>query len=99
MSTLDLVNPATGEVFGVMPVGRESEVDTAVQNAAKAFTTWRRSTPMERQTALLAIADAVQARAEEFADLECRETGKDRAVMLGDEIPQSADVFRFFAGA
>ncbi|MFC0107156.1 aminobutyraldehyde dehydrogenase [Kibdelosporangium aridum] len=99
MSALDLVNPATGEVFGSIPVGRESEVDTAVQNAAKAFTTWRRSTPMERQAALLAIADALQARTDEFADLECRETGKDRAVMLSDEIPQSADVFRFFAGA
>ncbi|MCE7010608.1 aminobutyraldehyde dehydrogenase [Kibdelosporangium philippinense] len=99
MSTLDLVNPATGEVFGTTPVGRESEVDAAVRNAAKAFTTWRRSTPMERQAALLAIADALQVRADDFAEVECRETGKDRAVMLSDEIPQSADVFRFFAGA
>jgi 1-pyrroline dehydrogenase len=99
MSVLDLVNPATGEIFGTAPIGRESEVDAAVQTAARAFTTWRRSTPQERQTVLLALADALEARASEFADLECRETGKDRAVVLDEEIPQSADVFRFFAGA
>jgi 1-pyrroline dehydrogenase len=99
MSVLDLVNPATGEIFGTAPTGRESEVDAAVQTAARAFITWRRSTPQERQTVLLALADALEARASEFADLECRETGKDRAVVLDEEIPQSADVFRFFAGA
>jgi betaine-aldehyde dehydrogenase len=99
MSVLDLVDPATGEVFGTAPIGRESEVDAAVRAAASAFTSWRRSTPRERQTVLLAIADALAARAPQFADLECRETGKDRAVVLQEEIPQSADVFRFFAGA
>ncbi|MBP2330129.1 1-pyrroline dehydrogenase [Kibdelosporangium banguiense] len=99
MSVLELVNPATGEVSGTAPIGRESEVDAAVQTAVKAFAAWRRSTPQERQVVLLAIADALEARAEEFADLECRETGKDRAVVLEEEIPQSADVFRFFAGA
>jgi betaine-aldehyde dehydrogenase len=99
MSVLELVNPATGEVFGTAPIGRESEVDAAVRAAAGAFTSWRRSTPQERQTVLLAIADALAARAPEFADLECRETGKDRAVVLEEEIPQSADVLRFFAGA
>ncbi|ALG11660.1 aminobutyraldehyde dehydrogenase [Kibdelosporangium phytohabitans] len=99
MTSIDLVDPATGETFGTAPACRESEVDAAVQRAATAFTTWRRSTPMRRQAALLAIADAIEAGAHELADLECRETGKDRAVVLDEEIPQSADVFRFFAGA
>jgi betaine-aldehyde dehydrogenase len=99
MSFSDLIDPATGAVFGQAPVGREAEVDAAVRAAEAAFAVWKRSTPAERQAALLGIADAVEARAQEFAGLECRETGKDRGVMLGDEIPQCADVFRFFAGA
>lgn len=39
------------------------------------------------------------ARAEEFADLESQDTGKPRANLVADEIDQSVDQLRFFAGA
>ena len=98
-STLDLTDPATGEVFGTSPVASQSDVDKALEAAAQAFAVWRRSTPAQRQLALLRIADALEARAAEFADLEVRETGKIRSVVLEEEIPECVSALRFFAGA
>jgi betaine-aldehyde dehydrogenase len=97
--TLDLTDPATGEVFGTSPIADQSDVDTAMDAAVRAFKVWRRSTPAQRQLALLKIADALEARAAEFADLEVRETGKIRSVVLDEEIPESVSALRFFAGA
>ncbi|NBH04204.1 aminobutyraldehyde dehydrogenase [Amycolatopsis sp. SID8362] len=97
--TLDLTDPATGEVFGTSPIAAQSDVDNALTAAAQAFAVWRRSTPAQRQLALLKIADALEARAGEFADLEVRETGKIRSVVLDEEIPECVSALRFFAGA
>ncbi|MEV5713604.1 aldehyde dehydrogenase family protein [Amycolatopsis mediterranei] len=52
--TLDLTDPATGEVFGTSPIAEQSDVDAALESAAQAFAIWRRSTPAQRQLALLA---------------------------------------------
>ncbi|MGK3203783.1 aminobutyraldehyde dehydrogenase [Amycolatopsis sp. MEPSY49] len=97
--TLDLTDPATGEVFGTSAVASQSDVDNALESAAQAFAVWRRSTPAQRQLALLKIADALEVRASEFADLEVRETGKIRSVVLDEEIPECVSALRFFAGA
>ena len=97
--TLDLTDPATGEVFGTSVLSEQSDVDAALEAADRAFRVWRKSTPAQRQLALLKIADAVEARAEEFADLEVRETGKIRSVVLEEEIPECVSALRFFAGA
>ena len=48
---------------------------------------------------LLKLADAIEARAEEFARLESQNCGKPYARALGDEIPAVVDCFRYFAGA
>ena len=97
--TLDLTDPSTGEVFGTSVIAEQSDVDAALEGAERAFAVWRKSTPAQRQLALLKIADAVEARAEEFADLEIRETGKIRSVVLEEEIPECVSALRFFAGA
>ena len=96
---LDLVSPVTGEVYAQAPVSTAEEVDAAVAAAAAAFPEWRRATPAQRQLALFRLADALEARAEEFADLESQDTGKPRASLVADEIVQSVDQLRFFAGA
>ncbi|HEY3466094.1 MAG TPA: aminobutyraldehyde dehydrogenase [Amycolatopsis sp.] len=96
---LDLTDPSTGEVFATVPIASESDVDKAMEAAAQAFAKWRRSTPAQRQLALLKIADALEARAAEFTDLEIRETGKIRSVVLEEEIPECVSALRFFAGA
>lgn len=97
--TSEVVDPSTGEAYATAPVSGAADVDAALQAAAQAFPGWRDTTPAERQLALLRIADAIEARADELVDVECRNTGKPRALMAADEVPPSADHFRFFAGA
>ncbi len=96
---LDLIDPATEEVYGQAPVSTAEEIDAAYSAAATAFRHWGRTTPAERQLALFRLADAMAERADEFADLESQDTGKPRATLVADEIDQSVDQLRFFAGA
>src|SRR5206468_1950243 len=95
----DIVNPATGEVGATAPVSGQADVDAAYAAASRAFESWRDSTPAERQRMLLKIADAVEARADEFVRLEGDDTGKPYAVTAAEEIPPCVDQIRFFAGA
>ncbi|MBO0837439.1 MAG: aldehyde dehydrogenase family protein, partial [Actinobacteria bacterium] len=62
----DIVDPSTGEVFATAPVSGPDEIDAAFASAAEALPAWRGSTPAERSLALLRIADALEARADEF---------------------------------
>ncbi|WAB83135.1 aminobutyraldehyde dehydrogenase [Microcella daejeonensis] len=96
---IDLIDPATEEVYARAPISTPEEVDAAYRAAERAFAGWGRTTPAQRQLALFRLADAVEARAEEFADLESQDTGKPRASLIADEIDQSVDQLRFFAGA
>ena len=95
----DLIDPSTGEVFATAPISGEAEVDAAFASAAEAFPGWRDSTPAERSLALLRIADALEARAEQFVKAESQNTGKPLALTASEEIPPMVDQIRFFAGA
>ncbi len=95
----ELVDPSTGEVFATAPVSSETEVDAAVQSAAAAFEKWRDTTPSERSLALIRIADALEARADEFVKAESQNTGKPIGLTRSEEIPPMVDQIRFFAGA
>jgi betaine-aldehyde dehydrogenase len=95
----DLIDPSTGEVFGTAPVSGPEDVDVAYKAAAKAFETWRDTTPSDRQKALLKFADAMEERAEEIIAAECENTGKPIELTRTEEIPPAVDQLRFFAGA
>ncbi len=97
-SAFDLIDPATEGVYGSSPVSGREDVDAAFGAAAAAFEEWGETTPAQRQLALFRIADAMEACAEEFADLESKDTGKPRASLVADEIMLSVDQIRFFAG-
>ena len=94
-----VTDPSTGEIFAEAPVSGPADVDHAMTVAATAFESWRDTTPSERSVALLRIADALEQRADEFVAVECRNTGKPRALTLSEEIPPMVDQIRFFAGA
>ena len=96
---MPLIDPVTEETYGELPVSDTSDVDAAYAAASAAFPIWRDTTPADRQLALFRIADEMQERAEQFADLESKDTGKPRASLVTDEILQSIDQLRFFAGA
>ena len=94
-----VLNPATGEALATVPKASLEQINRAAQAAARAFESWSETTPMERSRMLLRLADAVEARGEEFARIESLNCGKPYVRALGDEIPAIADCFRFFAGA
>jgi len=96
--TLDVENPATGEVIAAVPASGKADVDRAVDAAATAFETWSLTTPQTRSLALLKIADIMDANADELGRLESSQTGKPTAAAI-DEMSVSSDLFRFFAGA
>ncbi len=94
-----VIDPATEETYATSPVSGAADVDAAYSAAAAAFDEWGESTPSERQLALFRIADEMEKRAEEFADLESQDAGKPRTTLVDDEIMLSVDQIRFFAGA
>jgi betaine-aldehyde dehydrogenase len=98
-SRTDIVNPATGSVVATAPVSGQADVDAAYAAADSAFAQWGRTTPSERQQALLKIADAIESRADELIALESENTGKIHALTASEEIPPMVDQLRFFAGA
>ena len=97
--TETIINPATGETIVKVAEASAEQVETAVNAAQAAFVEWRKTTPRDRATMLLKVADAVESNAEAFAQLESQNCGKPYLAALNDEIPAIADVFRFFAGA
>ncbi|MEU5613329.1 gamma-aminobutyraldehyde dehydrogenase [Streptomyces sparsogenes] len=97
--TTEVVNPATGEPYATAPLSGQADVDAAMAAAAAAFPAWRDLVPAERQKALLKIADAFEARAEELVAVESENTGKPLALTASEEVPPMIDQIRFFAGA
>ncbi|HEU4480710.1 MAG TPA: gamma-aminobutyraldehyde dehydrogenase [Actinomycetota bacterium] len=97
--TSSLIDPSTGKEFARAPISTAEDVDEACRAAARAFPGWRDTTPSERSLALLRIADAIEARADEFVKLESENTGKPVQMTLEEEVPPMVDQIRFFAGA
>ncbi|HEX7293663.1 MAG TPA: gamma-aminobutyraldehyde dehydrogenase [Solirubrobacterales bacterium] len=97
--TEEVVNPATGEAIAEAPLSTKADVDAAVAAAKAALPGWSTTPPAERAQALLRMADLIEERGEEIADLESADAGKPRAAVMEDEVPVMADELRFFAGA
>src|SRR5947208_8639799 len=97
-TTLDVLNPATGESIAQVPNMSAAEVDEAVERAKQALPEWLDATPGERSELLLKLADVIADNDEELAQIESRNVGKPLMVSR-DEMPFSADNLRFFAGA
>ncbi|YAL82278.1 gamma-aminobutyraldehyde dehydrogenase [Dermacoccaceae bacterium W4C1] len=97
--TQDVIDPSTAQVVAKAPVSTAADVDAAYTSAGNAFREWGRTTPGERQEALLKFADAITARADDFVKLEAQNTGKPFALTATEEVPVMVDQLRFFAGA
>jgi len=96
--TLDVENPANGQVIARVPASAAEDVDRAVNAAAEAFESWQQTTPQDRSLLMLKIADSLEARADELGRLESANAGKPVGAAI-DEISTCVDLFRFFAGA
>ena len=92
--TIDVVCPATEEIVGRVPAPTTDHVDRAVELARDAFDAgpWPRTEPKHRADVLRAIADGLEVRAEELAQLITLENGTplavSRAAQVGGAMPQ-----------
>ena len=98
-AAISALNPATGLEIAQVSEASMAQIEAAVSAAATAFKSYKKTTPRDRATMLLKLADAIEANAVEFAELESLNCGKPYLATLNDEIPAVADVFCFFAGA
>jgi acyl-CoA reductase-like NAD-dependent aldehyde dehydrogenase len=82
--TLEVFNPATGGVLETCPRADEAQLDEAVAAAKATFPAWSALSFSERRVKLEAIADALEARTDEFARLLTQEQGKPIAQATGE---------------
>ncbi len=99
--TVDVINPATGEVIARQLCCNSECVNEIVESSKKAFNSeeWQRMSPAGRGHCLTRLADLVEAHSEELAGLELQDTGKPVSQLKNSEIPLTASIVRFYAGA
>ncbi|HEC23365.1 MAG TPA: CoA-acylating methylmalonate-semialdehyde dehydrogenase [Chloroflexi bacterium] len=73
---LDVVNPATAEVLGRVPLSPPEEVEQAAQAAAEAFVEWRRVPPVDRVQYLFKLKDLLEQHFDDLARTITMECGK-----------------------
>ena len=98
--TLDAFNPATNDVLGSVYVAGKSDVDRAVESARRAFEEgpWSTMRASQRGRLMWRLSDLIEEHADELALLETLNNGKPLSAARNDDLPQVADMFRFFAG-
>src|SRR5579885_491745 len=94
---LDVFEPATGKVYARCPDSDKRDVELAVQAAQKAAPAWAALAHSERAKHLHRLADAVEARLDELAREESRDTGKPVKLARSVDIPRAVANLRFFA--
>ena len=75
LKTLDVINPATEEVFGRIALGDKDDVDAAVEAAYSAFETFGFSSVEERISLLEKILEVYQGKYDEIAETISSEMG------------------------
>lgn len=98
--TVDVINPATGELLACVPDTDDDAVGRAVDAARACFEqkSWRGLPPSQRERILWSIADGIERHADELAEIVSRENGKTVREALGGDVRPAADCFRYYAG-
>ncbi len=95
--TQTIVNPATGETLGQLPLANAADLDRALETAQRGFIRWRNSTPQERAAVLTGAARLLMERQETLARIATMEQGKTLAETR-IEVMMVAGLFNFYAG-
>src|ERR1017187_3001218 len=98
--TFPTYNPATGEVLAQVAEGDCEDIDRAVKAAREAFEgdAWTYMSPSQRGRLLWKLADLLEARTEEFAQLESLDNGQPLSIARVADVPLAVDLFRYMAG-
>ncbi len=92
----DNISPVDGRVLNRVVCGNVTDVHAAASAAREAFPAWRAKGGEVRRALLHKVADAIEARREEIALIECLDTGQPLRFMSGAAL-RAAENFRFFA--
>ncbi|RAQ94142.1 aldehyde dehydrogenase [Thermogemmatispora tikiterensis] len=93
----EILFPATNEVIGRAPEGREAEVDAAVRAANTAFAYWSQMPPSQRRRYLRAFAEGIRAHEEELALTESLDVGRPIRENKASYVARVAANIDFFA--
>ncbi|MCL4137342.1 UNVERIFIED_CONTAM: hypothetical protein GTU68_006340, partial [Idotea baltica] len=98
--TIENLDPARNATLALIPRSNAKDVEQCVQaaNAARAGA-WGKTSDADRADLLDRIADIIESRLDDFAELESRDTGKPISLAKTVDIPRAVSNFRFFAGA
>jgi phenylacetaldehyde dehydrogenase len=96
----DVIEPSTGGLLTQIPEASSADVNRAVLAARAQFDggAWSRRKPLERERLLHKLVDALEAHADELAELESIDSGKSLAIARAADLPGAIDCFRYFAG-
>jgi succinate-semialdehyde dehydrogenase / glutarate-semialdehyde dehydrogenase len=92
-----VINPATGETIGELPLAEAADLDRALEVAAKGFRIWRESTPQQRAAVLQGAARLMMERQEDLARIATMEEGK-TLPEARVEVLMNVGLFNFYAG-
>ena len=96
---IDVFEPATGSIFAACPDSDADDIESAFNAAHRAFPAWSATPSSERAKFLNRIADLIEARIDEFAAAESRDSGKLVSLARSLDIPRAIANLRFFAAA
>ena len=98
---VDVMNPATGQMIAKQACCDPATVEKIVESSDRAFRSqaWQTLSPADRGGLLLKVADLLEGQVEELVELELLDTGKPISQLKNMEIPLSAALLRFYAGA
>ena len=98
--SIDIINPATGELLTTVPDSDAADVDRAVAAARASFESksWRGMDPSKKEKILWNIAEILLQHREELAVLESMENGKTVREAGGADVDPAIDAFRYYAG-
>mgnify|MGYP000347881503 CR=1 FL=1 len=96
---LENVNPATGKVYSLLADSDKEDVEEAVKAANAAQDSWANMPTQKRSDFLLALANGIERRMEEFAKAETTDNGKPLWLSKAVDIPRAVSNLSFFATA
>jgi succinate-semialdehyde dehydrogenase / glutarate-semialdehyde dehydrogenase len=94
--TVPVLNPATEEVLGQLPLASTADLDRALEAAQRAWPTWRAMAPVQRGRILRRAAEILRSRTEDIARLATMEEGKTLAETR-IEVGMCANIFEWYA--
>lgn len=96
---LDNFNPATAEIYSLIPDSDERDVQLAVEAAQRAFPVWSKTSHEERFEILMRLVRLIECDLDSLAEAESVDNGKPVSLAKRVDIPRAAANFRFYATA